>query len=196
MRQPPPAMAAKLMSAAELFAERGLDGTKTEDIAAVTGVPKATIYYYFEGKEQVLAFIFEVVLDAVREAVETAIDGPGTAADRLRAVVANHLQVFAAYPHASQALHFDLGRAARLTEISRRTNASFIDPVTALLAEGRDDGSLRPGRHPRLTAVAVLGAISTAAIHVTALDPGHPVEGLDAVILPLVMDGLTPRAAE
>src|SRR6516225_4508843 len=79
-------MAAKLMAAADLIAERGLDDTKTEDIAAVTGIPKATIYYYFEGKEEVLSFIFGVVLDALHEAVTRAIGGPGPAAERLARV--------------------------------------------------------------------------------------------------------------
>ncbi len=195
MRTVPPSMAEKLMAAAELFADRGLDGTKTEDIAAATGVPKATIYYYFEGKEQVLSFIFGVVLDAVRDAVASAVAGPGPAADRLRAVIRNHLQVFATFPHASQALHFDLGRAARLPEVAARSNASFIEPVATLLAEGEEDGSLRPVPDQRLTAVAVLGAISTAAIHVTAIDVGPPVEALEAVIAPLVLAGLLPGRA-
>ncbi len=190
MRTVPKPMAAKLMEAAELFADRGLDGTKTEDIAAATGIPKATIYYYFEGKEQVLSFIFGVVLDAVRDAVAAAIEGPGSAAERLQAVIRNHLQVFVAYPHASQALHFDLGRAARLPEVAARSSASFIEPVTSLLVAGAADGSLRRLDDPRLTAVAILGAISTTAIHVTALDIGPPVEDLEAIITPLVMQGL------
>ncbi len=29
-----------------------------EDLAEVTGVPKATLYYYFEGKEAILAHLF------------------------------------------------------------------------------------------------------------------------------------------
>jgi TetR/AcrR family transcriptional regulator len=183
-------MAGKLMAAAELFADRGLDDTKTEDIATATGIPKATIYYYFEGKEEVLSFIFGVVLDAVHEAVTGAIAGPGTAAERLARVIEAHLQVFAEYPKASQALHFDLGRAARRPEVAQRSNESFIAPVTALLREGVSDGSFKPIAEPRLTAIALLGTISTAAIHVLALEPTDPVDSLVAVITPLVLDGL------
>ena len=65
MRQIPHSTAAKVMRAAELFADRGLDNTKVEDIAAATGIPQATLYYYFEGKEEILSYIFGVVLDAV-----------------------------------------------------------------------------------------------------------------------------------
>ncbi len=180
------------MAAADLFADRGLDNTKTEDIAAATGIPKATIYYYFEGKEEVLSFIFGVVLDAVYVAVTGAAAGPGTAAERLERVIEAHLQVFAEYPKASQALHFDLGRAARLPEVAERSNASFIAPVTALLLEGAADGSLKVLPEPRLTAVTLLGTISTAAIHLLALEPTDPLESLAAVIISLVFDGLRP----
>ena len=183
-------MADKLMAAAELFADRGLDDTKTEDIAAATGIPKATIYYYFEGKEEVLSFIFGVVLDAVQDAITGTVAGPGNAAERLARVIEVHLQVFAQYPKASQALHFDLGRAARLPEVAQRSNAAFIAPVTALLVEGGRDGSLKVLPEPRLTAIALLGTISTAAIHVLALEPTDPLESLIGVITPLVLDGL------
>jgi len=186
-------MAAKLMAAADLFADRGLDDTKTEDIAAATGIPKATIYYYFEGKEEVLSFIFGVVLDALHGAVTGAIAEPGTAADRLAGVVAAHLRVFAEYPKASQALHFDLGRAARTPEVAKRSNESFIAPVTELLREGAEDGSLEPVAQPRLTAISLLGMISTAAIHLIAIEPTDPVESLAGVITPLILDGLRAR---
>ena len=186
-------MAQKLMAAADLFAERGLDDTKTEDIAAATGIPKATIYYYFEGKEEVLSFIFGVVLDAVQEAVTGAIAGPGSAAERLEQVVEAHLGVFAALLKASQALHFDLGRAARIPEVAERSNASFIAPVSALLREGVADGSFEPIADPRLTAIALLGMISTAAIHVLALEPTDSLASLPAAITPLVLNGLRAR---
>jgi AcrR family transcriptional regulator len=53
MRPIPDDMTAKVMAAAQLFAERGLDGATMSDIAEVTGIPRATLYYHFEGKEAV-----------------------------------------------------------------------------------------------------------------------------------------------
>jgi hypothetical protein len=70
----------------------------------------------------------------------------------------------------ARALHFDLGRAARRRELAARVGSSYLDPVAALLAEGVSDGSLRRVEDGRMTAVAILGATSTAAIHVLAID--------------------------
>ena len=190
MRPVPPKMAEKVMAAADLFAERGLDGTKTEDIAAATGIPKATLYYYFEGKEQVLSFIFGVVLDAVEGAVRGALASPGNAPERMQRMIKAHLQVFADYPRASQALHFDLGRAARLPDVADRSSSAFIEPVTELIREGMREGSFRQVAQPRLAAVAVLGAISTTAIHVIALEVDDALDELVDVVSDLVLDGM------
>jgi TetR/AcrR family transcriptional regulator len=190
MRKVPPTTAAKLMAAADLIADRGLDNTKIEDFASVTGVPKATLYYYFEGKEEILSYIFGVVLDAVGAAVAVGAAGPGPAAERLAGVIEAHLGVFDQYPKASQALHFDLGRATRRPELAARVRSSYVEPVGSLLAEGASDGSLRRVADTRLTAVAILGATSTAAIHVLAIDPDDSVGTVSDVIVPLVLSGL------
>ena len=54
MRKVPSKLAGQLYGAAELIAKRGLDGTRIEDIAEATGIPKATIYYHLDGKNAVL----------------------------------------------------------------------------------------------------------------------------------------------
>ncbi len=143
MRTLPEGMREKVLGAAALFADFGLDATKMEDVAAATGVPKATLYYHFAGKEDILAFLFSEILDEVARAVDAAVAADGDAATRLRAVVVAHLEVFERFPAASRALQFDLGRAARIPLIVERTEAAFLGPIRALLDEGAADGSLR-----------------------------------------------------
>jgi TetR/AcrR family transcriptional regulator len=190
MRPVPAKMATKLMLAADLFAERGLDGTKTEDIAAATGIPKATLYYYFEGKEQVLSYIFGIVLDAVGRAVASAVEGPGDAAERMRRLIRAHIRVFADYPRASQALQFDLGRAARFPEVVERSNNAFIGPVTTLIEEGIAEGTFRGELQPRLTAVGILGLINTSSMYVITRDVDVTLEGIIDGVSAFALGGL------
>ena len=65
MRELPVQLATKLYGAAELIADQGLDNTKIDDIAEASGVPKATLYYYFTGKEEILAFLLKDLLTAI-----------------------------------------------------------------------------------------------------------------------------------
>ena len=190
MRRMPSAMRPKVLAAAELFAEHGLDATKMEDIVAATGVPKATLYYYFDGKEDILAFLFTEILDAVERAVGEAVRGEGSAAERLRAAILAHLRVFEAFPAASRALQFDLGRAARTPLIAERTDAAFVEPIRALLVEGVADGSLRPVPHPRLAATAILGAVTTTGINALTTSRRRRVTQVAAELADVVLGGV------
>ncbi len=190
MRPLPKGMREKVLAAADLFADAGLDATKMEEVAAVTGVPKATLYYYFEGKEDILAFLFEEILDEVARAVDAAVHRDGTAAERLRAVVVAHLGVIAAHPAASRALQFDLGRAARIPQINDRIEAAFRAPVRQLLADGAADGSLRPVPHPGVVAVAILGVVTTVGINTISLDPSRSVPEVADDVIAFVLGGV------
>lgn len=183
-------MRRKVMAAAPLFAARGADATTMEDLAAATAIPRATLYYYFASKEDILACIFEELLAQVRHAVLLAIAGEGRAAERLEALIAAHLDVFARYPMASRVLQLDLGRAARISEIAARIDAAFITPVTTLLKQGAADGSLLPVRDPRLTAFAILGAITTTGTNALTVESNRAVRDVAAAVTSLVLDGI------
>lgn len=191
VRQLPDGMREKVLAAAKLFADHGVDATKMEDVAATTGVPKATLYYYFEGKGEILAFLFAEVLDELARAIETALQVEGSAADRLRAAILAHLRVVERLPAASRALQFDLGRAARIPLINQRTDAAFLKPVTALLKEGVEDGSIRPFGHPRMAAVAILGAVTTVGINALTLGPKRPLEEVADEVVSFVLRGVS-----
>lgn len=192
MRDLPEGMRDKILVAAELFADYGLDATKMEDIASSTGVPKATLYYYFKSKEDILAFLFTEILDELGRAIATAVSTEGSAADKLRAAIVAHLRVYRDYPAASRALQFDLGRAARIPLIDQRTDAAFLGPVRELLLAGEKDGSLRAVAHPRLVAVAILGAVTTVGIN--AITPGatRPVDEVTDDLVEFVLEGISP----
>jgi len=191
VRPLPTGMRDKVLAAAKLFADFGLDTTKMEDIAATTGVPKATLYYYFEGKEGILALLFAEIFDELARGIEDALRAEGTAADRLRAAIVAHLRLFEEYPAASRALQFDLGRAARIPLIKKRTDAAFLGPVRNLLEAGAKDRSLRTVKHPRLVAVAILGALTTVGINAVTLGPTRPLADIANHVISFVFHGVS-----
>jgi TetR/AcrR family transcriptional regulator len=187
-------MATKVMAAARLFAERGLDGATMSDIAEVTGIPRATLYYYFEGKEAVFARMCAMVLDAFEEAISVALADAGSAAERLARVVRAQLEFCAAHPAAFMAMHLDLGRAARRAEMSERMVRAYLRPVAKLLEEGVADGTMRPVASPRVVAAAILGAATTAVEQALLSRDEQSVTGLYEPIMSLVLQGVDVRS--
>jgi TetR/AcrR family transcriptional regulator len=188
-------MTAKVMAAAQLFAERGLDGATMSDIAAITGIPRATLYYYFEGKEAVFACMAALVMDGFEEALTVALSGTGSAAERLGRVVRAQLDFCMARPAAFLALQLDLGRAARRAEMSERIVRAYLRPVAKLLEEGAADGTMRPVANPRVVAAALLGAATTAVEQALLSADGQSVTDLYEPIISLVLHGLDARSA-
>jgi len=185
-RAVPPAIASKLPAAAAVFAEHGVDGTSIKDVSELIGVPRATLYYYFAGKEDILAFLLQSLLDDIARRVADALASGEAAIHRLRAVLATQLEVLGANPDAAQLLVANLGRVGRLSDIASAVDAAFHEPVRDLLAAGAADGSLRPVNVER-TASAIFGAVALVGLHEIvfrgALDPVEVLDDVEGLLL-------------
>lgn len=190
MRPVPTSIAAKVMRAADLFAERGFEQTKIEDIAEATGVAKTTLYYYFVGKEEILVFLQQELFTEVADAVAIAGEAPGTAAERLCEVIRAQLRVMAERPALWRAFLADIGRVAQLPQLVEVLATAYYAPVERLLDEGVADGSLRASPDPETTSMAIFGAVSMAGLRrVLAGQPLHP-EDLATQVIAFVLGGL------
>ena len=182
----PPDIVSKLPGAAAVFAEHGFEAAKIDDVSHAIGVPRATLYYYFAGKEDILAFLLQSLLDDVAARVGEAVASGGPAIDRLRAVLKAQLEVLGSNPQTAQLLVANLGRAGRLTDIATAVDAAFHQPVRTLLAAGTADGSLRPV-NPERTASAIFGAVVLTGLHEIvvrgSLDSGEVLADVEALVL-------------
>jgi TetR/AcrR family transcriptional regulator len=175
---------------AETFAAKGFDETRMEDLAEAAGIPKATLYYHFAGKEEILAWLLRSTLADLGEAVAKAAEGSGSARRRLEGVVRAQLRVMAERPAACRILIADLGRAGRMPDIADGVGRAFHDPVLRLLAEGAADGSWPKVKGAETVASAIFGAVVIPAldqlVRSGSLDPGR----LARPVLHLVFSGV------
>ena len=193
MRDVPSQISGKLRAAADLFAERGLDQTKIDDVAAHTGIPKATLYYYFTGKEEILAHLLNDALLSVADEVAIAVQSPGDAATRLAEVIAAQLRVMGERPAVCRALAGDLGRAGRVPAIAEQIHKSYYAPVDALLAEGAADGSLIDVPDREAVAFALFGAVTISALSFLITHQQLDQDRVASAVVNTVLSGLRPR---
>lgn len=64
-----------LETAKQVFAEKGFDGSRMEEIAERAGLKKSLIYYYFEGKNQLLQEILHSFFDEYEQLLKSKVDG-------------------------------------------------------------------------------------------------------------------------
>jgi AcrR family transcriptional regulator len=181
----PPTIATALPRASIVFAERGLDGTRMEDIVRATGVPRPTLYYHFSSKEKILAWLLDRMLIELSVDVGEVLDRDEPAADRLDAVVGTYLALFAEHRDLCTVLLSELGRITRIPELADAIRAAFHEPVRKLLDAGAADGSLRK-LDDELTASAIFGAVTMVGLHKVVtdqpVDVNRTVSGLGQVM--------------
>lgn len=189
MREVPASITSRLHLAAERIAERGLDHTKVDDIAELAGIPRATLYYHFAGKEEILAHLLTDVIAAVSRAVEAAAASLGSARQRLTRVVEAQLTVMAENPSTCRALLAEFGRVERLPALASAIDGAYYAPVRRLLNEGAIDGSLRR-MDGGVGSRVVLGAVTVNGL--ASIVRGGAVEPrtLAAEVMALLLGGL------
>lgn len=148
-------------AAAQVFARRGFHGASTQDIADVLGVRQASLYYYFPSKEVALEMVCARGVEGFVEAAIRITEGEGTASDKLRGLVASHLnplrdrldyvKVFL-----NERKHLSAESRHRIGRHSRAVERIFED----VLSSGRDSGEFRADLDPRFTALAILGMLN------------------------------------
>ncbi len=76
-----------LKAAAEVFAEKGYEGARVDELARAAGVNKATLYYQIGDKEALYHAVLDRVLGRAADEVERAIAQEDDCEARIRAVV-------------------------------------------------------------------------------------------------------------
>ena len=80
-----------LVEAAGLFRREGFNGASMQDLAAMVGITKSTLYHHFPSKQALLSEILELTVDRVTPALEAIAQADLPAAARLRQAVARHI---------------------------------------------------------------------------------------------------------
>lgn len=159
-------------TAAALFVENGLRGTRAEDIARAAGVAPRTFYRYFATKEEAVAPLFAAGAQQWADAVRGAPAGLSLR-DALRHAAASALvpdSDVAPGPAAGDAEALEWVRALlRMTGESAALRAVWSDAchaseqtLTTVLGEREGRGTGAPSLELRLTAAVASAAVRVA----------------------------------
>ncbi|QLY34560.1 TetR/AcrR family transcriptional regulator [Nocardia huaxiensis] len=143
-------------AALDAFGENGFHATTTRDIASRAGLSPAALYVHFGSKEEVLHRISRAAVRLTQQITDSAAAGPGTAAQRLAATVAD---LTAWHARHSGAVRLVLHHLTDLTPDHRTEIDDLLRgihrSVRALLAEGAHGGEFHVP-DPGATALSVI----------------------------------------
>jgi AcrR family transcriptional regulator len=150
-------------AAAEVFARRGYDGARLEEIASAAGVSKALIYEHFEGKRELFTQIFRRGTDELLGLVLAAASAETDSQRRLEAGLKTFLGFVSDQPAVWQVIEQEVSDPDLVALDHDRQSRSEKAYATLLtLDEGIASQNLDPAR-TELFAVMINGAAVRAA---------------------------------
>ena len=84
-------------TAVQIFAEKGYDNTSVEEITAIAGVAKGSLYYHFEKKEDIFDMLLEEGLKLLKNNIEIKTKECKTALEKIKAITLVQIKVTVKY---------------------------------------------------------------------------------------------------
>ncbi|HXP41493.1 MAG TPA: TetR/AcrR family transcriptional regulator [Candidatus Acidoferrales bacterium] len=186
-----------LLAAASIFREKGYAAANGDDIAKKAGMDRASLYYYYAGKQEIFRdMVGEAVTDNVLMAEQIA--GSTDVPERqLRRLIEG---LFSSYSrHFPYLFVFVQEEMTRLTKdksawsaTMRRLDKRFDDAIIKIIQTGVDAGSFTIRGDARLAAVGIIGMCNWSH---RWFDPnrGHDGAMIAATFSDLVLKGMISR---
>jgi AcrR family transcriptional regulator len=169
-------------AAAQLFREKGFEGTTIRDIAGAVGMQSGSPFYHFANKHELLMAVMEEGLRLGLERSRAVVEARGlTAVERFRQLVRAHYGILhetgsdfipvMLYDWRSLPVPY----RRRIVELKDRYDALWQATLDALHAEGR------LGADARIARLMILGAINFSATWYRARPRGRAGVDLDTL---------------
>lgn len=182
-----------LKSAGQIFSEKGYHAASVRDVAAVTGVSPAGLYYYFKSKEELLYLILGPSLATLLDRVKDGISRAGDPGQRLRSIVRTHLRYSQEHRHEMRVLvrDWEALRNSFGAEV-RRLMREYANIVIGTFRE------LSPSRSPREARAAAFGLFGMLSWVDQWYRPEHdlPVTALADRFSGILIDGFLAGVAK
>jgi AcrR family transcriptional regulator len=190
VKVPPDDLAERLWAVSDQVLKPGTE-MRIDDLAALAGIPRATLYYYFAGKDDLFDYLLAQKLQRGTAAITTAAARKGSAVERLTAVLKAMLETNGEHPELCTRLLRSMTESGDGGQLMSEIERTLMAPVRKLLVEARNDGELVVP-DPENATLALMGAVAIVSLVHTArgdFDAGAIAKWL----IPQTLDGLKPR---
>lgn len=184
-------------SGLELFLCAGVEAVTIDEIARAAGTAKGNFYRYFEHKADLVAAILEPVAVATREAMAECLTAlEAEQADTTRAYVQLATQLAAtaaAHPKAIQLYLQERRAPGGAARAHVHALAHEFETAAVELSRFARERGLLAVSDPRISALAVTGAVETLALSFLRGELDLSPSLIGETLVRLVLDGIRPR---
>jgi TetR/AcrR family transcriptional regulator len=162
MRRPPRNLVQRLLSASEEIL-RPDQALRLEDIAALIGSARATLYYHFSSRDDLVAFLLEEHLRVAANTIALAVTTTQPPAAQLRSAITALVGFLGGQPGVCAGMLSFAGATGRLGTLMAAKDANLTEPLRKLLDQGAATHQFTMN-DSRDSANAILGAALIATL--------------------------------
>ena len=191
MKKLPEDITTKLLNAATEFPEGSGFDVSVDDVAKISDVPRATLYYYFSGRDDLIQFYLNDLMDRTATAIEKASASEGSAPERLANIMRSVVGSFSEYPRMCIEMAAAFKASDDHAQFLGNIDRTVMVPLRATLSEGSEAGELTIN-DVEMTAAAIMGALHqtslTKLVFTGTIDAGE----ITDLVIPMLMNGVLP----
>ena len=161
----------------ELFAKKGYDATSVEEITAVVGVAKGTLYYHFSSKENIFNFLIEEGFSLFKRSLMIKTSQARTTAEKVKAIILMQKKIVIKYENLIRMIGGQMWGNDTRSINCREQLFTYIDTIENIIKEGVEKGDITRGTSKNI-ATDIFGVLSDTLID--KLRTGEPVNLLEA----------------
>lgn len=192
MKKVPEDLATNLYRCGDQLLAQG-DDVRMEQVAEDLGVARATLYYYFSGKDDLISFLMQEKIGRIASQVQKARVGKGSALERFEAAMLAAVYELASNPALCLNMVRATGRMEAMAEVLSSSERAIMAPLRELLIEARAVGDVDV-TDIDLTITALMGGTNMAVLSRWALTGEVDPHDMSQSAVTLFLNGVRTRS--
>jgi TetR/AcrR family fatty acid metabolism transcriptional regulator len=186
-----------LHAAVKIFSRKGFFNSKVSEIARAAEVADGTIYLYFKNKDDLLISLFEEKMGEVVADVRRRIAVGGTALEKLRIFIENHMDLLERESGLVEVLQVELRQSTKfLKDYTPVKFFEYLEIISDTLEEGKKEGVFRPDLDVSIARRAIFGALDELSLtYILSRKPKYHPTVTAAELCRLLLEGLCAPGA-
>ena len=135
----------------ELFAKKGYDSTSIEEITAIVGEAKGTLYYHFSSKEEIFNFLVEEGMKLLKNSIDIKTAKKENSIDKLKAIILIQIKILVKYENIISIIISQIWGNESRNKICKAYIMDYINTIENIIKQGIEKKEI-PNSNPTILA--------------------------------------------
>ena len=151
-------------TAVKLFSDKGYDNASVEEITAIAGVAKGSLYYHFSKKEDIFDLILQEGMKLLRNSIEIKTRNCESSLDKIKAIILVEIKVIVKYEDFLNVVLSQIWGEEEKNKKCKKAVFEYIKIIEEIVQEGIKSGEFYDGDVEAISA-GIFGVTCSSLIY-------------------------------